>query len=173
MGSRELMVAIADDLALFGPPAAVSQAFDNFCGDLADTGLVVRLPKCGVLWPHSASVPELVSVAADKRSIPLHIGCMGALGAPVGLDNAKIDDWLTTSLQHHKRLFELLLNDLLPAQISMLLLRLSAIPMMGYLARVVRPSLLLRHAISFDESVLQVALKRIGCSSLFLLWQIY
>ena len=54
----------------------------------------------------------------------------------------------------------------MPVQISMLLLRMSMLPKMGYLARVIAPTLFLPHARNFDAKVVGTAKRRLGLPNL-------
>ena len=82
---------------------------------------------------------------------------MTTLGAMVGFDQAKIMNWVAGKVDKHKKLFELLQHAEMPSQISALLLRMSALPTMDYLARTIRPHLLAEHAQQFDLMVLETA----------------
>jgi len=68
--------------------------------------------------------------------------------------------WLERQIDSYKEYLELLLHPELPAQVAMILLRLSVIPQLGYLARVVPPSLLAPHALRFDDMVLDVVQRK-------------
>src|SRR4051812_8772200 len=87
---------------------------------------------------------------------------MTTLGAMVGLDQAKIMNWVADKVAKHKKLFDLLQHAEMPSQISALLLRMSALPTMGYLARTIRPHLLAEHAQQFDSMVLETATLKLG-----------
>ena len=105
---------------------------------------------------------------SDKRNITIHTGAMSTLGAMVGFDIDKISKWVGKKLEKHQRLFELLSHDELPAQIACLLLRLCAVPCMGYLLRVTPPPILAEHAQRFDRTVIETAARRLGLLILFL-----
>ena len=122
----------------------------------------MRRNKCGILWPHSSPVPELLTAEAATRGIAIHLGAMPTLGAIVGFDAAWISQWLNTKVQKQKPLFDLLQRAELPAQVALLLLRLSAVPSMGYLMQVTPPPLLAQHAQHFDGLVLETAIQRLG-----------
>ena len=68
--------------------------------------------------------------------------------------------WLEQQIDSSKDYMALLLHPELPAQVAMILLRLSVIPQLGYLARVVPPSLLAPHALRFDDMVLDVVMRK-------------
>ena len=67
---------------------------------------------------------------------------MQTLGVLVGSGAQQMHAWLEQQIGSHKDYLALLLHLELPTQVAMILLRLSVIPQMGYLARVVPPSLL-------------------------------
>ena len=79
---------------------------------------------------------------------------MTTLGVMVGSGDKEINTWLAGRVAHQRRYFDLILHPELPVQIALLLLRLSAVPMMGYLSRVVAPRLLRPHAVDFDSMVM-------------------
>jgi hypothetical protein len=103
-----------------------------------------------------------VRTLAAKHGIPVYTGTMETLGAMVGHDDAKVDKWLSERVKEHDRMFDLLARSDMPVQVSMLLLRMCMLPKMGYLARVMPPNLLLRHAKTFDLRVLETAKRRLG-----------
>src|SRR6201999_1217503 len=74
----------------------------------------------------------------------------------------KIVSWVADKVAKHKKLFELLQHAEMPSQISNLLLRMSALPTMGYLSRTIRPHLLAEHAQQFDAMVLETAILKLG-----------
>ena len=156
-------VAIADDRNLVGPPEQVFTAFENFDKALVTrrTGLTLRKEKCGLLWPHPEPLPEAVRALAARHGVPVSLGTMETLGALVGRGDDQVSQWLAGRVQSHDRFFTLLCHDDLPVQIAMLLLRMCAIPMMGYLARVIPPRLFLPHARTFDARVLDTAFRRL------------
>ena len=154
--------AITDDFNVVGPFMPVLQTFDRFEGSLKDTGLEIRRNKCGILWPHKEPIPEQLAKEAQARDIKIETGAMATLGAMVGFDMDKISAWVGQKLQKHEKLFELLRRDELPAQIACLLLRLCAVPCMGYLLRVTPPPILRDHARLFDAQVIETAARRLG-----------
>jgi len=64
------------------------------------------------------------------------------------------------ALDGYKDYFDLLLHPDLHAQITMLMLRLSAIPQLGYFARVIPPRLFMPHAERFDQMVMDTARRK-------------
>lgn len=165
-------IAIADDFNLVGSPQAVFKAFDNLSRLSLNTGLRIRFDKCGLLWPRMSEVPENVRTWAAQKTVPLSLGCMETLGAPVGADCQVVGEILSRRVESHRTFFDNILHPKLPVQVALLLLRKSAIPAMGYLTRVVPPSRLAPHAAAFDACVLRTLVR----SSVFhhpsLMWHV-
>ena len=155
-------VEIMDDLNLVGAFKPVLEAFDRFEASLVDTGLEMRRDKCRILWPHPTPIPEDLQYEAEKRQIKIETGAMTTLGAMVGLDQEKIMNWVAEKVAKHKKLFDILQHAEMPSQISTLLLRMSALPSMGYLSRTIRPHLLADYAKKFDLMVLETAVSKLN-----------
>ena len=153
-------IAVADDLNIIGSADGVFKAFGRFERSLVGTGLSLRKDKCAVLWPKVSDPPELVRSSATRLGLPLHRGTMQTLGVLVGSGSQQMHAWLERQIDSYKEYLELLLHPELPAQVAMILLRLSVIPQLGYLARVVPPSLLAPHALRFDDMVLDVVQRK-------------
>ena len=117
-----------------------------------------------MLWPRTAACPEALRDCV-KRGILLSLGTMQTLGVLVGSGDKEINTWLADRVSDHKRYFDLILHPDLPVQIAMLLLRLSAVPMMGYLSRTVTPRLLRPHAIAFDTMVMDTCIQKLSLPS--------
>ena len=77
----------------------------------------------------------------------------------------QIHEWLERHIAAHQPLLDTIVHPELPAQVAMLLLRLSVVPLLGYLTRVIRPSLLAPHAKRFDEMVLDTAQRKFALPS--------
>jgi len=152
-------VAIADDLNLVGQAPAVFKAFDRFEKKLQGTGLILQKAKCALLWPRP-TLPESVRAEANKRGLVCRVGTMEALGGLVGCGDDAFNLWLQDYIDGFQPYFDMLLHPELPVQVMMLLLRLSAIPKIGYLTRVTPPRLLEAHAKRFDNMVLNTFLQK-------------
>ena len=148
-------VAIADDLNLVGQAPAVFKAFDRFEKKLQGTGLILQKAKCALLWPRP-TLPESVRAEANKRGLVCRVGTMEALGGLVGCGDDAFNLWLQGYIDGLQPYFDMLLHPELPVQV-MMLLRLSAIPKIGYLTRVTPPRLLEAHAKRFDNMVLNTS----------------
>ena len=156
-----LAIAVADDLSLVGPANSVFHVFDTLTNDIKGSGLTLRRPKCAVLWPDALAPPDLLS-SAKERGLPVYTGSMVLLGAPVGQLNPVLDSWLHDQVTSHQRFFDLLVRPDLPTQIAYLLLRLSALPSLAFLTRVVVPSVLEPHLTRFDNMVSRTACTILG-----------
>jgi len=87
---------------------------------------------------------------------------MVSLGTLLGIDQLQFREWLASQIDSHKPYLEMILHPELPAQVAMLLLRLSVIPQLGYLSRVIPPSLFYPHAMQFDNMVLDTIQRKFG-----------
>src|SRR5579862_3679749 len=104
--------------------------------------------------------PSIVSSSAAKLGIKLHHGTMQTLGVLVGFGAQQWADWLKEVVDSYQPYLDLLLHNELPAQVAMLLIRLSVIPQLGYLSRVVPPTILAPHARRFDGMVMDVVVRK-------------
>lgn len=103
------------------------------------------------------------------------------LGAPIGRDNHQISAALsqilklqsTDPLRHpnikfslgtHRPFFDALLSPDLPIQHSYLLTRFCGVPKLGYLSRVVRPSVLRNYAKLFEDELFDTAIRKLDIS---------
>jgi hypothetical protein len=153
--------AIADDFNLVGPREAVFTAFDRFARSLEPSGLTLCRPKCGVLCPHF-SPPLTLQDSARTRAIPVHIGTMETLGVLLGSSDPVMNTWLEGQVESHQPFFQMLLRTDMPIQVAFVLLRMSAIPRLGYLTRVLPPRLMTIHAAKFDSLVLGTVVRKLG-----------
>ena len=151
--------AISDDFILVGSPSVCFEAFRRFKAHPHAPQL--NIPKCRALWPVTKTThpfyAEFIAGAARLGLTAVH-GCMKVLGAPVGLVNTSRTDFCTKVEVSHTRFFDALCHPHMPAQTAMLLLRLSGLPRLSYLSRVVPPSLLLSAARDFDSLVINAAI---------------
>ena len=127
-------IAVADDLNIVGPAEGVFKAFERFERSLVGTGLVLRRDKCAVLWPRVSEPPEIVRTSATQLGLQLHRGTMQTLGVLVGVDLDKLHAWFKDLIASYKNYLDLILHPELPAQVAMILLRLSVVPQLGYMA---------------------------------------
>jgi hypothetical protein len=74
-----------------------------------------------------------------------------------------MSQWLVNQLSSatHNQLFATLLNSSLPVQPAMAILRLSALPKMGYLLRTIKPSITAKAAALFDAKVIETAIAKL------------
>ena len=161
-------IAVADDLNLVGQASAVFKAFDKFGKDLSGgSGLVLQKSKCAMLWPR-ANLPDGIRTEATKRGLSYRVGTMETLGGLVGQGDDAFNQWLAGNMDSFKGYFDMLLHPELPVQVAMLLLRLSAVPRIGFLTTVMPPRLLEAHAKRFDELVLSTFIRKCGLPNTFL-----
>ena len=154
-------VAITDDFNIVGPYKDVFRAFDRFSRSIGPSGLTLCRPKCGVLWPHSP-MPSEVQALATERAIPTYLGTMETLGVLLGRGDSATHTWLDGQIESHAEFFRMILRPDLPVQAAMILLRMSAIPRLGYLTRVLPPRLTATHAATFDSLVLNNVIRKLG-----------
>ena len=158
-------MAIADDFNIIGPPREVLRTVQAFAHEIKDSGLEIRREKCGILWPHASPVPSFLRQFSDDTHIPIITGAMETLGSIVGFDEDKINKWLDNRVDSFDPFFDLLSRDDFHVQTAMLLLRQSAAPSLGHLARVIPPTLLEPYARRFDQRVIGVAATKLAPKS--------
>ena len=113
------------------------RAFAKFDKSLPNSGLVIRKEKCGVLWPSLATPPpDSLRNSVTGAGLTLHCGVMQTLGVLVGSGDPQIHEWLERHIASHQPLLDTIVHLELPAQVAMLLLRLSVVSLLGYLTRV-------------------------------------
>src|ERR1700722_13412603 len=88
-------VAIMDDLTLYGPQDSVLRCFDTLLQALQGTGLALNLAKNKVLWPSTSEPPSALFDSIKARGLSLELGSMEILGTMVGLDDKKIQTWIS------------------------------------------------------------------------------
>ena len=90
---------------------------------------------------------------------------MPALGGIIGRDSDIILDWTLSQVKSHDRLFEAILHPSLPFQSALLMLRLSALPRVDYLTRVLPPSIISPALVQFDSMVLDAVVRKLRLPS--------
>jgi hypothetical protein len=155
-------VAIADDLTLVGSPGSVFEAFRRFKALGLPCGVELQLPKCIALWPHPRDPPPEVFDGCRSLGIELVRGSAPVLGAMVGCDDARAEKWVQEAVRGHEGLFRDLRRDDMPCQIAFLLLRVCALPRVGYLTRVMPPSATAAALGVFDGMVTATVASKIG-----------
>ena len=103
-----------------------------------------------------------VQALANERTIPIHLGTMETLGVLLGRGDSATHAWLETQIDSHDEFFRMLLRPDLPVQAAMILLRMSVIPRLGYLTRVLPPRLTATHAGVFDSLALGNEIRKLG-----------
>ena len=155
-------VAVADDLNLVGSAASVMKAFGRYEAGLTASGLSLNYAKCGILWPHRTAVPAALKVFASSRKIPIFCDFMETLGAIIGSESPLAKRWVKDKVDAHLPFFKLLEHSAMPSQIAALILRLCAVPSMGYLSRTIPPNLLRPYALEFDSLVVRTFCRRLS-----------
>ncbi|HYC00552.1 MAG TPA: hypothetical protein VEC57_15570 [Candidatus Limnocylindrales bacterium] len=155
-------VAIHDDLTLAGPHADVVAALDTYQRETASDGHRLVPEKCSILWPHVTPTPAALTSACADRGFQIVTGCTEVYGAPVGLDRDAITRWVVDAAARDAQLFSDLEHHEMPMQVSVLLLRVSAVPTMDYTIRTVPSDLTRDAARSFDERVLRTFYAKTG-----------
>jgi len=168
-------VAVMDDFYIQGNYKHVFQPFDRYATESKQDGLILRPDKCIVLWAHPGEPPQPLLDDIKKRGLCLARGAMESLGSIVGLDGPLMSQWLVNQLSSatHNQLFATLLNSSLPVQPAMAILRLSALPKMGYLLRTIKPSITAKAAALFDAKVIETAIANFVSLTTFRLVHIY
>jgi hypothetical protein len=115
-----------------------------------------------VLWPHLRDPPDDVVEMVAAAGLQLRRGSTVLLGAMFGCDDAVTLTWMDEEVHSHTRLFDALKRDDMPCQIAALLLRVCALPRVGYLARVLPPALTTRALEVFDDMVMTTMAAKCG-----------
>jgi hypothetical protein len=90
---------------------------------------------------------------------------MPTLGGIIGFDTQVMVDWCLAQVKLHDRLFSAIIHPSLPSQSALLILRMSALPRLDYLTRVLPPSVLNAAMVSFDAMVLQSVIRKLQLPS--------
>jgi hypothetical protein len=164
-----------DDFYIQGNYKHVFQPFDRYATESKQDGLILRPDKCIVLWAHPGEPPQPLLDDIKKRGLCLARGAMESLGSIVGLDGPLMSQWLVNQLSSatHNQLFATLLNSSLPVQPAMAILRLSALPKMGYLLRTIKPSITAKAAALLMQKLLRPQLRNFVSLTTFRLVHIY
>ena len=157
-------VAIFDDFNLVGHPTSVLNVYDRLSQVIRPGGLQLRPDKCKVLWPHIAPVSPELDAAILKRGLSLVYGAMPVLGGIVGLPEL-ILEWTLTEVKSHSRLFDAIAHPSIPSQTALLILRLSALPRVDYLTRVLPPSVIEPALMLFDTMVCHSVIRKLHLPS--------
>lgn len=121
------------------------------------------MPRVLVLRSHQIEPPANLLAAIKERGITLVRGATECLGSIIGTDQDRMSQWAfdQAASSGHAQLFETLLNPSIPVQSAMAILRMCAIPRMGYLARTLKPSLIAKAAAHFDSKVIDTAVTKL------------
>ena len=166
-----LLVTVMDDATLFGEAGSVGPAFDTLTRLAREQlGLTANLRKCHALWLHTGQEGEgggtppplvLQQWCAD-RNVALQVGATKVLGAPTGCDRVAVQALLQKTLEKHERFFDALLQEELPRQCAVTLLRLCGVPRFNYLRRTVIPQWFSDTAVAIDNLVLDTFCKKLN-----------
>ena len=161
-----IVLGYFDNVALScSDPARAVAASEFLDAEAAKVGLVVRHPKSAFLWMNDNPLPEPAAEFCRAKGIPVEREAAIVLGAPVGRNEGKIKELLHEAVTRHDRFFNLLGDERLPVQQSMLLLSRSGVPRFSYLARCVRPALMIEAARAFDARVRDTACAKLRIPS--------
>ena len=139
-------------------PRCCFKSLDILQSLIKDKGISLSQKKTKVLWPYMLPPPSTLTETVKRRGLCLELGAMETLGVMVGLDEGKIAKWTENRVKSsHPQLFKALLNENLPVQSAMAILRLSTVPTMNYLTRTTRPDILRPTAEYFDDQVISTA----------------
>lgn len=138
-GSNAQGVAVLDDFNIMAEYTTALAAYDRFAARCRTESVRLNVAKSRVLWPHTAAPPPALERMCTDRGLTLVLGCMEVLGAWVGVLGARVQAAVVSAAEEHKQLFDALANRNMPAQLSMLILRMCGQPRMNYLSRVTPP----------------------------------
>jgi len=159
------MSAYFDDVKFASKnPSDIIAPFLKFEAEAKACGLVVRYPKCKLLWMRDDPLPADIQNFLHERNIPIETQAGIILGAPVGRNADRIQQLVQDIVKEHDRFFALLRHEKLSHQDAFLILSKSGVPRMSYIARCVRPDLIRQPLEDFDDKLLAVATQRISIS---------
>jgi len=147
--------AVADDLTLVGPARSVLAAFRRLIELSAPAGPALNLHKCEALWAYSTdheSYDEFAD-AMQEHGVTMKHDTVKMVGSTIGLGMARAAH-CNAVVDEHKQFLAAIAHDEMPAQIALIITRMSYAPRLGYQARVTPPMVLREAAERFDEQIL-------------------
>jgi ribonuclease HI len=151
-------VAIADDFTITGPALSVARALQQLVEACKDDGPILNFGKCKALWAYSTNHPSYAPFCAAMSSygepIPISYDAIPLLGAGVGLGNSRAR-FCNNAIQQHSNFFAAITHADMPVQAAMLLLRVSGIPRLTYLTRVIPPVIIREACEKFDAMIMR------------------
>jgi ribonuclease HI len=156
--------AIADDLTLTGPALSVLTALNTLVRLCASNdGPTLNLTKCEALWAYNTNHPSYQPFIDGLRehNVPISHDTVEMLGSTIGLGMKRAAHCLAV-VEQQRSFFAAIAHPDMPAQIAILLLRLSGVPRLTYLTRVTPPIVIREAAERFDELVVTTAAAKVG-----------
>jgi hypothetical protein len=151
-------VAIADDFTITGPALSVAQALQQLVEACKDDGPILNFGKCKALWAYSTNHPSYEpfcdAMSSYSEPIPIFYDAIPLLGAGVGLGNSRAR-FCNDAIQQHSNFFAAITHPDMPVQAAMLLLRVSGIPRLTYLTRVIPPAIIREACENFDAMIMR------------------
>ena len=151
-------VAIADDFTITGPALSVARALGQLVDACRDDGPILNFSKCKALWAYSTNHPSYAPFCKAMSSygapIPISYDAIPLLGAGVGLGNARAR-FCDAAVELHSNFFAAITHPDMPVQAAMLLLRVSGIPRLTYLTRVIPPAIIRAACENFDSMIMR------------------
>ena len=146
-----LFAAVQDDYYILGPTEHATIAWEKFCSLCkSTTGLKINRSKSQILLPAGSEGKELANEGLILRNdwIP-------ALGTILTRNDKTAEKWLVEeSKKKHDKMFELLMDKKMPAQVAYILLRMSMVPSINFWLRTSNPSRTAKLAEEFDQKLL-------------------
>ena len=123
--------------------------------------------KCQLIYFHDNTTPLSGSVHSflAQHHIPLKKQSAIILGAPIGATIEDIEALAVLMLKDQMKVLQNLLNDAMPIQEAILLLRISSTHKLDYLLRCVPPSAMKNLANNFDRQLLDAFIKKTDIQS--------
>lgn len=153
--------AIYDDVSFTGPPADLINAYRSFAIKMAELGLQLQPDKSFLIALNGEAISQQVQQEAIALRVPVKRN-VRLLGTQVGIDQQLVRDELLRAMQdRYEQVWSGIGHELMPVQIAMSLLRVAAVPMLGYLMRTTPADALMPTALAFDESVITAAARKL------------
>jgi len=155
-----------DDMTLVGPPEKLIPVYTFIETESRKIGLEVQPSKCQFLYFHQSThpLPNRVQKFIDDNIFELQQEGAVLLGAPIAKDTASCKRLLKKLVKTQDSLLLAWKSPHLSLQETFLMLRVCGIPILNYLLRVVRPSIMKDIAASFHSQLTHLALQKLEIS---------
>ena len=136
------LFCVMDDATFVGPAEHVIECVQRFQELLAAENLHLNFAKCQFLSHPDNALSDTVTRYLNSNNVPLVHNATMLLGAPIGWDVNKKKQLLQQLIHDQLLILDTLQHSAITRQEAMLVVRSSTSQLLGYLTRVVEPSIL-------------------------------